>query len=322
MRKLIVILLLAATAALGGCGKKKRVIIFHADALTVPMKRITAAYQKLHPDVWISAESHGSKICAKLAKQRACDILMVADARIIREMQPEYAQWNAIFATNEIVIAYADKSKYGSEINSDNWYEILARPDVKFAHADPELDPCGYWTLITWKLADLHYADTLNGKPVSEALMAARTDESIKHDAHMMLNLISSPSGIDYCFVYKNQVVEQNLKLVTLPDEINLSNPELAELYGKARITDPVDVTGSPISFSLTLLKKAPEPDEAVKFLKFFLGPEGRKLLKGNRAEAAFNVLHPPRVDDRNNMPLELRKAIDAGGASVDITNQ
>jgi len=297
-------------SAAAGCGGKKQVIIFHADALTVPMNRLIAAYQRLHPDVEIHAESKGSVLCAQTARQRDCDILMVADARIIEKMEPQYAEWNAIFATNEMVIAYSQKSKYAAEINGRNWYEILARPGVSFAHSNPEHDPCGYWTLIVWKLADLYYGPMADGRRISEALAAARTAESIKSDAHIMLNLIDSPSGIDYCFVYKNQAVEQNLKIVELPKEINLSDPSLADFYGKVSLPEPINRTGAPIAFSLALLKKAREPEEAIRFLSYVLGPDGRAILRGNKAVASFNVVHPPIVDNPDKVPESLKKAM------------
>ena len=314
MKKWLLILAAVMAVAVTGCGsKKKPAVIFHADALTVPMSDIVAEYEKLHPNVQILAESQGSVLCAKLAKKCACDILMVADARIIAEMEPEHAEWNATFATNEIVIAYAQKSKFGAEINPQNWYDVLTRPGVTFAHANPEYDPAGYWTLIVWELADLHYGATVNGKPISEALKAARTEDSIKPDAHQMLNLIDSRSGIDYGFVYMNQAVEQNMKIVRLPKEINLSDPALAELYSKVRITEPIDKTGAPIAFSMTLLKQAPQREEALKFLKFVLGERGRALLRSDRAVAAFNVMHPPLVDIPGKVPPGLAEVMGLG---------
>jgi len=308
MKKWLSIALAAAFAAgLAGCGSKKQVIIFHADALTVPMNQIIAAYQRLHPDVEIHAEAKGSVLCAQTARQRDCDILMVADARIIEQMQPQYAEWNAIFTTNEMVIAYSQKSKHAAEINEQNWYEVLTRPGVVFGHSNPEHDPCGYWTLIMWKLADLHYGPMADGRIISETLAAARTPESIKSDTHIMLNLVDSSAGMDYCFVYKNQAVEQNLKIVELPKEINLSDPDLGDFYGRASLPEPINRTGAPIAFSLTLLKKAREPEEAVKFLSYMLGPDGRKVLRGNKAMASFNIVHPPIVDHPNKVPAALK---------------
>lgn len=311
MRRLAIVLAVAALVpAIAGCGGKKRVMVFHADALTVPMERIIAAYEQAHPDTQIIAESHGSKTCADLAMTRDCDILMVADARIIAKMEPQYAEWNATFATNEMVIAYAQKSKYSDQINADNWYKILTRPDVRFVHANPESDPCGYWTLIVWGLADLHYKDAVDGKPVSDAMAAARKSDSIKQDAHQMLKLIDSPSGVDYAFVYKSQAVEQNLQMVELPAAINLSDPKLADDYAKVKLPPPVNRTGAPIAFSATVLKKSVNRAEALGFLRFALGPEGRALLRGNRAAAAFNVIHPPMVDNPDKVPDELKRVL------------
>lgn len=295
-----------------GCGKKQEVTIFYADALIVPMNQIIAQFEKDNPGIKIHAESHGSVLCSNLAKERSCDILAVADARIIKGMQPQYADWCATFATNEMVIAYSQKSKYGAEITADNWYRILTRPDVKFAHSNPEVDPAGYWTLILWQLADLQYPDGVDGKKVSEALEAARTPDSIRSDAHQMLHMIESPSGIDYCFVYKNQAVEQNLQIVRLPREINLGDPALGEHYAKAKLPPPVNRTGAPIAFAVTLLKKSANREAATKFLSCLLGPEGRKTLRGSRAVAAFNVISPPIVDQPESVPAEIRAVFEA----------
>lgn len=86
MRRIAAVFALMFSAAvLGGCGGEDTVIIFHADALTVPMNEIIAKYEEQNPNVRIHAEAHGSVTCANLVKDgRSCDILMVADARIIK----------------------------------------------------------------------------------------------------------------------------------------------------------------------------------------------------------------------------------------------
>jgi len=69
------------------------------------------------------------------------------------------------FATNEIVIAYSDKSKYSSEINVDNWTDILLRDDVIYSRSDPDADPCGYRAVFTMMLEEkLHGKKGLTGK--------------------------------------------------------------------------------------------------------------------------------------------------------------
>jgi ABC-type molybdate transport system substrate-binding protein len=141
-------------------------------------------------------------------------------------------------------------------------------------------------------------------------MAAARKSDSIKQDAHQMLKLLDSPSGVDYAFVYKSQAVEQNLQIVELPKEINLSDTQLADLYGKVKLPAPVNRTGAPIAFSTTLLKKAVNPAGALDFLAFALGPQGRALLRGNRAVAAFTIIHPPLVDHSDKLPPELKRTM------------
>ena len=42
-----------------------------------------------------------------------------------------YADWDIESTTNQLVLAYNSKSKYADEINANNWYQIISRPDVK-----------------------------------------------------------------------------------------------------------------------------------------------------------------------------------------------
>lgn len=68
-------------------------------------------------------------------------------------MNPEHADWNILFARNQLVLCYTDQSKFAAEVNADNWHEILARPGVVWGHSDPNLDPCGYRSLMVIQLA-------------------------------------------------------------------------------------------------------------------------------------------------------------------------
>ena len=90
--------------------------------------------------------------------KKPCDIIASSDYFVINEMLiPDYASWSIRFATNEIVIAYQEKSKYSKEINSENWMDILQKKDVIYSRSDPDSDPCGYRTIFTFKLAEKYF---------------------------------------------------------------------------------------------------------------------------------------------------------------------
>jgi ABC-type molybdate transport system, periplasmic component len=86
------------------------------------------------------------------------DVVITADSFLIPQyLIPAYASWYTEFATNKLVLCYTDKSAYAKEITSNNWFDILLRKDVDFGYAEPNLDPCGYRTLLMFQLAELFY---------------------------------------------------------------------------------------------------------------------------------------------------------------------
>ncbi len=56
-------------------------------------------------------------------------------------------------AGNKLSIAFRPESKYATEINRDNWWEILSRPDVKVGISDPRFDAVGYRLMMVFALA-------------------------------------------------------------------------------------------------------------------------------------------------------------------------
>jgi len=100
------------------------------------------------------------------------DIIAVADYALIPQLLfPKHASFYILFATNEIVLAYSEKSKYRDSINSQNWYDVLSKEGVSFGFGDPNQDPCGYRSLMVIKLSEFYY-----GKPVFNSLIASNTN--------------------------------------------------------------------------------------------------------------------------------------------------
>ncbi len=95
------------------------------------------------------------------------DVVATADASLLPMLMytskvPDtglpYADWYIEFASNHLAIAYKTKSKYASEITADNWYEILARPDVKFRIGSiPASTPSATAPLMLYALAGDYY---------------------------------------------------------------------------------------------------------------------------------------------------------------------
>jgi molybdate/tungstate transport system substrate-binding protein len=305
---LLTILFLPSEAESQSPGDKKELIIFHAGSLSVPMKKLAQEYEKRNPATKVYLESAGSLVCARKVTElkKPCDILASADYFVINELLiPDYASWSIRFATNEIVIAYQEKSKYSGEITKNNWFDILQRGDVIYSRSDPDADPCGYRTLFTFMLAEKYYNKTgLSDKFVSKNKDYIRPKE-------VDLVALMESNAIDYMFQYKSVAIQHGLKYLELPKEINLSDPSMNDIYSSVN-TDvagskpgtKMNVTGEYINYSVTVLDNAPQKKEAIKFVDFMLSQDGQEIFKSNGQEP----LVPLKAEPVMKLPSELLK--------------
>lgn len=264
----------------------------------------------MNPDIRILLEPAGSLVCARKITElkKPCDIIASADYFVINELLiPGYTKWSIRFATNEIVIAYGEKSKYSSEINSDNWTDILLRDDVIYSRSDPDADPCGYRTVFTIMLAEKLY-----GKQGLTEKMLLKNKDFIRPQEVDLVALIES-NAIDYMFQYKSIAIQHGLKSLELPDDINLSEPSKAEIYksvsldvtGKGPGTK-ITMTGDYINYSISVLDNAPHKDAAMDFLCFILSKEGLEIFSRNGQDPII----PVTSDQSNQLPAKLSKCL------------
>lgn len=310
-----ILIALIIVAAITSCGSRKsgenKLIIFHAGSLSVPFKSIVEEFKKENPGVEIFAESSGSLDAARKVTdlKKDCDILAVADFMVIDKLLiPEFASWNFVFASNEMVIAYSDKSRFSSEINSGNWQDLLLKEDAFLGRSDPNADPCGYRAVFVFKLAEKYLRfDGLADKLITKKNTVIRPKE-------VDLLALLETGNIDYLMIYKSVALQHNLKFVELPDEINLSNPDFEENYNTVNIfvngNEPgktTEIKGSSILYSLTIPKNAVNRELALKFALFLCSPEkGGKILQ----KEGMGVINYCESGYLENLPKELKEIL------------
>jgi len=288
MKKKIGILLLAAVTIFScknsGIKTDKSeisgdLIIFHAGSLSMPFKAIADTFMKIHPGVNVLAEASGSIDASRKITElnRPCDIMASADYSVIDNLLvPEFADDNIKFAANEMAIVFNDKSRYASQIDSSNWAEILMKEDVAFGRADPNSDPCGYRTLLSLKLAGV------NSEKFTEK------DQRFIRPKEVDLLALLDVNAVDYIFLYKSVAVQHNLRYTQLPESVNLSNPDLNDIYSKVSVQvrgakpgETMTMSGEAMVYGVTVLRDAPNKKAAEAFIEFLLSEEGgRKILR------------------------------------------
>jgi len=328
------IMLFTIVVLISGCVEDQGNVelkIFHAGSLSEPLSEIEKMFEEEHKNVDVQREAAGSVQTIKKVTElnKSADIIASADAFLIPKMMyPDYSNWTIKFATNEIVLAYTNKSKYANEITKDNWYEILRKKDVKFGFSNPNNDPCGYRSLMVMQLAESKYNDSkifddlvekntnikanCEGENFTCTIVVPNTSEINPDTNKVMLRslemeLISGLQNkeIDYFFIYKSVAVQNKFNFVELPSEINLGDDKKNEIYKKVNVKlgDGEIQKGNAVVYGVTIPKNAKNKKEATEFVKFLISDKGRKIFDN----LGQKTIYPAIVDDKNNIPDELK---------------
>ncbi|MEW5872299.1 MAG: tungstate ABC transporter substrate-binding protein WtpA [Chloroflexota bacterium] len=277
------------------------------------------------------------------------DVVATADHALIpmlmyTSQDPEsgepYAGWYIQFAGNRLALAYTGRSRYANEINAENWYEVLTRPGVKLGVADPRFDASGYRALMIIKLAEKVYnhptlfASLFTGQfsmpitvlPPTEGVTVIQVPEIIQtqkdasiviRGASIQLIALLESGDLDYAFEYESVIQQHNLQMVALPDRLNLGSVEQNPFYGQVQVrldfqrfaTVKPEFKGERIGYGITVPGNAPHPQEALQYIAFLLGPEGRQIMEGLH----HPVFASPVGDHYAQIPASLQPLCVAG---------
>jgi molybdate/tungstate transport system substrate-binding protein len=290
-----VIILIFTTACRNTENDPDSLIIFHAGSLSKPFKEMAEAFENENPGTQVLLEAAGSRECARKITElkKPCDIMASSDYTVIEDLlMPDYAGWYINFAKNEMCIAFTDDSRGNKRIDKRNWYELLLADSVSFGRSDPNLDPCGYRTIMLFQLAEIHF----NQPRLTDKLLN-KDQKHIRPKEVELLSLLET-NTIDYIFIYRSVAAQHHLKYIALPDSINLSNPEMSHFYANARIEisgktpgNTITKKGEPMIYAFTIPKNAPNPQLARKFASFILNPEkGMKIMELNGQPNAVHI--------------------------------
>ena len=306
----VVVMLLVSVQAFAE--PQGKLVMFHAGSLSVPFEAMEKAFEAKYPKVDLQREAAGSQACARKITdlKKPCDIMASADYKVIDKLIiPGSADWNIRFATNQLVLCYTDKSKFAKEVNAKNWYEILQKKGVVWGHSDPNLDPCGYRSLMVLQLAERYYK--MPG--LYDKMIANRPKENVRPKSVELVSLLQT-GNMDYAWEYLSVAVQHGLKYVLLPDEINLGNYKYDNLYQQAvvKVTgkEPgtfMDMKGDSVTYGITMIKNAPNKEAAIAFLKYMLDPQGGLKILKDQGQPPFVPCRVPTDKMKALVPGELQ---------------
>ncbi len=344
--------LLLATAVIGpgcsdgGAGKNEKtsIRVLYAGSLIIPFGQLEREFEATYPDVDVEMEGHGSIQAVRIVSDlhEEADVVITADYRLIPMLLYEvkdpdsgkpYTDWYAIFATNEMTLAYTEESAFAAEVDAEDWTDIITRPGVRLGTADPRLDANGYRALMMVQLSeDLYdqpelFAEVFGGKfrvpirvtesggvtviKVPEVLETKSGSALVMRPYSVQLLPLLESGDLDYCFEYTSVVKQHGMDYVPLPSEINLSDEALNDYYSKVTVkldfqrfaSVKPEFPGESIRYGATIPSNAGDPEAAATFLAYLLGPEGQRIM----AENYQPMIVPALADNLDAIPEAIR---------------
>lgn len=263
-----------------------QLVVFNAGSLAAPFRELLNEFRRLHPRVQPRQESSGSLEAARKLTElgRIPDVIGVADSLVIPSLLiPGHATWYATFARNAMTLIYSDRSIGAREITGDNWSSVLLRQGVRTGRSDPALDPNGYRTLFVVQLAERFYRQP----GLADRLIKAMPPRYMRPKEADLVAMIQA-GELDYAWSYQSIAKTTGLNSVSLPAQLDLSDPTLGAWYAQALLIVPggsqesgeITISGAPIIYALTVPSRAVHRPTALAFVKFVFSPEGRAILE------------------------------------------
>jgi molybdate/tungstate transport system substrate-binding protein len=300
--------------AKGSTSDQGKVFVMYAGSLVKIFEDVIGPAFQYETGYTYVGEGKGSVQVANLIRDgfRTPDIFVSAGTIPIMRLinnTPPLAEWLLEFGSAEIVIAYSKDSPYYDDLEKARkgkipWYDVVSRGGFKFGRTDPELDPKGYYAIITAKLANIFYNDL----SIKERVLGEDRNPKQIFPEEILKTILES-GQLDAVVAYKHEAISRGLPYITLPSEINLSDPAFSDFYKKANYTlesDQKTIYGEPVFFSITIPQSVKNKDGATSFVSFIISKNGSQILEDQG-------LHPITTipeGDTDKIPLPIKAVI------------
>jgi len=311
-----------------------QLIIFHAGSLNNAFKAVEAAFTA-DTGICVTDKAFGSLDLVRQATAggQVADIVAPADyLDIDLFLKPAgYVDYDILFAEGKMVLAYlesdivtgkgytiADNTPFNPPASVPNavadWYNILLELNITIGGSHLYLDPSGYRAPMIFRLAQSYYN------------VPNLYDNLLEH--YVATPAAGAPTGtfalgknynFQLIYVRNAQATAQtnpDYRYVNLPDQINLGNSAENCYYRKAVIVEPdlfgtgfVSLPASRVIWGVSVMKGAPNKDNAVQFLQYLLGPVGQAALTANGPDPIIPAV-VSHHEDYGNIPKSLRSFV------------
>ena len=291
---------------------KSKVVVDYAGSLVNLMeKKVGPAFTQASGYPY-QGEGKGSSALANEIKGKLSfpDVFISAspavNTTLMGAANGNYVSWYAPFIRSSLVIGYNAGSRFAADFQaaasgSKPWYQVLEESGLRIGRTDPALDPKGVRTIIMMELAEKYY-----NQPglTSKILGATGNTSQIFPEEELVARLTSGQ--LDAGFFYLNEATDASIPFITLPAQINMSDPSLNSTYAKATYTDPKTgavTKGSAIVYTITVLNTSKNEAGAIAFVQFIFSSQGEAFFTND----GLSLVTPKLSGDATAVPSQLQ---------------
>ncbi len=279
---LVGLVLIASPTAASGEGT---VNVLYAGSLVNLMERsIGPAFTKASGAQFRGYAGGSNKIANEIKGElRRGDIFISAnpkvDDQLLGAANGDWVRWYILFAESPLVIGYNPSSRFATDFKNKLWYEVLSEPGIKIGRTDPKLDPKGAFTVELLQRAEEFYKQP----GLSQRILGAPENPAQVLPEEVLVGRFQS-GELDVAFFYSTEASDAKITFVEPPAEIN----------PKAHYT-------------VAILRDAPNPASAERFLVFLLGTEARDLL----LQHGLDLVRPTLIGDAQTIPASIKSLVE-----------
>lgn len=260
------------------------VSVLYAGSLVNLMEhRIGPAFDQASGDRF-QGYAGGSNLIANQikGKLRQGDVFISANpkvnASLMGSANGDWVSWYISFAQSPLVVGYNLSSKFAADFKTKPWYQVLSEPGIRLGRTDPKLDPKGRLTLDLMKQAETVY----KSPDLSQRVLGAPENPDEVLPEETLVGRLQS-GQLDAGFFYSTETSDAKIPAISLP----------AAIAPRA-------------VYTVTIVRDAPDPDGADRFVTFLLGADGQNLMRSHGLDLQKFAL----TGTANSLPTNVRSLV------------
>jgi len=200
-------------------------------------------------------------------KTKRAGVFISASPTVNDKLMGDFESWYATFAAAPLVLGYNPHSRFATALRTERWPRVIGQPGFRLGRTDPGIDPKGKLAVQALQQVGLGNLATGTQGVYPETELVGRLQAG----------------QLDAGFFYRNEAVGAGIPTAAL---------------------DPVMLHAT---YTVSVLRNAPDQAGAVAFANYLLGAPGRAILR----QHGLDVLTPPTLTgDRAAVPAPLKPVL------------